>query len=373
MEEKTSEARDSRFELMRIIAMIMIVAFHLLPTIRATASNCTKTDDLFFNCFGCWGILGVYLFVLISCYFSFHHNTSCDQNIKTNCLKSIWNKKVCGIVIMTAFYIFVNIILIPSYSTVSHALRVFTEGLICDPIFLRRYWFVIAYIFLQFSLPLLNRLPVTKKLFVFCNILLIISSVSSGGGILNDAMQFILVAIFFKHVVKLQNVKEFFRRYAVPGFLLVTTLLLVASFTCQYLQEEIITKNASNASIAEVAHTIIFTVFNFGRFSYFLVIDAAFIFFVFLKIRPLSSRCINYVASLMFGIYLFHEFPGCPVKITAVRMARTISSNNIIVYLTAVLIIFLSGMIVEVIRKYIFIYIRSLLFKNDYVNHHQIS
>ena len=57
--------RNSRVELLRIISMILIVAFH------ATRMGCIETSQPFYIYFsgivlGSWGILGVDIFVIIS-------------------------------------------------------------------------------------------------------------------------------------------------------------------------------------------------------------------------------------------------------------------------------------------------------------------
>lgn len=59
--------RDSKFELLRIIAMVLIVAYHVSGSI--SIMNLSAFDSVAILLFGSWGILGVNVFVLLSCYF----------------------------------------------------------------------------------------------------------------------------------------------------------------------------------------------------------------------------------------------------------------------------------------------------------------
>ena len=88
--------RNSRVELLRIISMILIVAFH------ATRMGCIETSQPFYIYFsgivlGSWGILGVDIFVIISSYFLV------DQNFKS--------QRLINIAFQTFTYLFLYFVL----------------------------------------------------------------------------------------------------------------------------------------------------------------------------------------------------------------------------------------------------------------------
>lgn len=81
MEHKQiANARDSRIELLRVIAMFFIVLFHVALSIK-WYHNPSMEEWLFINAIGDWGILGVNTFVIISCYFELTKQTSDNIDI----------------------------------------------------------------------------------------------------------------------------------------------------------------------------------------------------------------------------------------------------------------------------------------------------
>mgnify|MGYP004625204795 CR=1 FL=1 len=84
--------RQSNYELMRIVAMLMIIAFHLCRLYTPEVYERVFSLNQFFSIIlGSWGLLGVDIFFLLSAYFSID-------------AKQFKTEKLCNIAILTALY-----------------------------------------------------------------------------------------------------------------------------------------------------------------------------------------------------------------------------------------------------------------------------
>jgi len=340
-------SRDSRFELLRIFAMMMIVSYHLFP-VAISHLDCTSVDSCFLRLFGSWGILGVDLFVLISCYFSFSKG---DTVLDSKRFSSVWNKKVKGIVLQTAFYLLSYFILLSFSTSPLNSLYRFSVGILSNQL----YWFVPAYIVLQFCIPLIKGIPASKNMFILSNILLLVSNICSGYDIIDDACQLLFIAMFFLQALKLPQLSRFFHKYALLGFISLTGFMVSSFFLQDFLITGAAVGNSRLATLSNVVNgSILPRLSIFDRYSYLMAVDSVFLFFVVLRIKPFSNRIINYLASLMLGVYLFHENPYSPVKLLSISLFKSAFNSGILVFVVSVLAIMIVGMIVEQIRKWLF-------------------
>lgn len=140
MENKGKAGRKSNIELMRIIAMIMIVFYHY--KIHADNGNFAyssfSTNKIIAILLGSWGSVGVYMFLAISSYFL----------TRTNELQIY---KVVSLLIKTSFFgivilIISNVTGITTFSVIKTIKAAFGA-------LIYQYWFITLYIFLLLLSP----------------------------------------------------------------------------------------------------------------------------------------------------------------------------------------------------------------------------
>lgn len=271
-------------------------------------------------------------------------------------VKGIWHKKIKIIVMQTFMYIFAFTLFVPILTgvTLVDMLKVFITRMVNDPLYTDGYWFIGAFIALQLALPYLKKLPVSKELFLIDNILLFLSSQSNSKGFIPAAVHFILIAVFLLHVMKMPKLDEFFHKYAGVGFLLITLSMLAYTTCMSLINRNGFLSTGIAAYIGYFLNVIVSHAVYFHRCSYLVVIDSMFLFYCFLKMKSFRSKWLNAIASLMFGVYLFHQCPGYDIpSITVEELSKHIT-NNTLLFCLSVLLIMVAGMTVETIRKGLF-------------------
>ncbi|MGE5410485.1 MAG: acyltransferase family protein, partial [Clostridiales bacterium] len=140
---KTSKTRDTNIELLRIIAMMMIVAHHYIWHGEALKQTALYSSNWFFS----WTIEAICV-VAVNCYVLISSYYLVNSQFKINRLIKIWLQ-------------------ILFYSTVIYLILVATgfehlsiKNLVtsCLPILTNRYWFATVYIALYIFSPFLNTL-----------------------------------------------------------------------------------------------------------------------------------------------------------------------------------------------------------------------
>ena len=172
MEKRNKKIRDSKFEILRIIAMILIVAHHFsvhgfdLSQVEAFSYNKIIIDILSLG-----GKLGVNLFVFISAYFMV------DSEFKF--------KRLIKIVGETWFYSIIIIILFKTILTPVSEIKIKQIVKSVFPINSGAYWFMTDYVLLMIISPLLNNIikSFDKKLFKKNVIILLFLAVCISGTI----------------------------------------------------------------------------------------------------------------------------------------------------------------------------------------------
>lgn len=139
--------RDSRFELLRIVSMFLIILFHFeyfSQTWRVGSTN-NFFDNLLIASYLPFGKLGVYLFIMITGYF---------VGSKQYSIKKSWNK-VITIWSQTWFYSVIIFFILIGGGLLNFNVRQFISA--CLPFLTDQYWFVDAYIILLLLIPFINK------------------------------------------------------------------------------------------------------------------------------------------------------------------------------------------------------------------------
>lgn len=267
--------RNSSFELLRILAMFIIVLYHTylynLPDLRCP-------DHPIISSFFPLLHIGVPLFVLISGYFG---------------IKPTWKGLLTILSVVVVYH--VPLLL---YHDIRHGFNLHSVLFISDATF---YWFVRAYIFLYITSPVLNHALQSmskKKCIAWISTMLIISvyfgyfdkeGVLSGYSLLNFWLIY-SIGFYIRNHMRMEDMHV---RYLLMAFVLLNILFF---FSLYY--------SLNNAPIFD---RIMRLSFNYNSIG--LILNAIIIFLLFTKIRINNSKTINYISSSMFAVYIIHEQP----------------------------------------------------------------
>lgn len=277
--------RNSNLELLRIIAMLMIVAHHFEVYGVGFSTGQTLTD-YYNSIFISFGKVGVVLFMMISAWFL------CDKKVKKSRIISVWLKTL----IYSATIGFIIKLFAPSL--IPAGKRLLFNFL---PISTCHYWFVTAYIFVLVISPVLNMVVEKLSKYQLRHLLLffvvmwgVIYSFTEVqalfSGFLELTFVYLLTAYLKRHY-KLKTKRYYF--FAVL-FLLLCHLFSVAlgTFLPEALQVRL--------NISGPLH------FVYSMYPVVLFLSVE-IFLLFLTLKPRYNARINCISSLTFDVYLVHE------------------------------------------------------------------
>lgn len=278
-----NKTRNSSLDLLRIIAMFMVVLLHLLGKGGCLSSSNENIKHLsyFLEAFS---IGAVNIYVLISGYFLYDSKFSWKKVVK------LWSQVL--------FYslLFFAIFYVCGYN--------FTKKDILFSIFpvmtKQNYWFVTCYLFMYIMSPFLNVLLINlnkKQHFHLCLILFLVFPVISvilpfeslldattGYGII----WFIIIYIFASY---LKKYKIKFNKLYILGYLVLCLCIFLIYIISQHF----------NLSLFE----------RFYRYNSFFVFTSALCIFIAFNQMNIKNKkvikSISFFAPLTFGVYLIHE------------------------------------------------------------------
>lgn len=301
--------RNSIFELVRIIAMLFIVVYHLLLFCVAPQ----YPDQPLFKGLQIPLHIGVLLFVLISGYFG---------------IKCTFKGLFKLIMMVVVYYIPITLSTdLLGGSSIKYIIK--------DCLFISYspYWFIRTYICLYIFSPVLNKYleGITAKqrnlliaslgfISVYLGTSMGDSSLSNGKNLINFALLYVLGNTLFVYKHKWERWSN---RLLIPSYLLLN-LLLVSSY-CLF----------ANTFISKVIWRI-----SFPYCSPILIINALLFFIIFAKYQ-LSSKMINTIASSMFAVYLIHCQPFIEKVViakVATMMFGLIGSNVLLTIVSIILL-----------------------------------
>lgn len=289
--------RDSRFELLRIISMLLIVASHFsLQSVVSWNHINTPLEAVKLLYFDVLGQPGAIVFFIISGYFAFQSDDFAMQKEKAkNQVKKTWSK--------TWFYSVSILILVwlifgrPSLKQIAMAVLPFS---------FTEYWFISCYIILIAISPWLNKLIKTMQYNEFRDLLIVLFILMFpallNGGIINNlvlAFAGYLSGAFIKRFKdRIDNISNKTVVWTMVG----VYVLMLISVAC--------------------AKMIGISMYHSGHFTHFPLsyILALCVFILFSRMKPFKNKTINLLASGAFAVYL----------ITVHQLMVPILWNNII-------------------------------------------
>jgi len=135
--------RWSNFELLRIVAMLMIISYHYAVHGYADyIDNVRFSQRVYLEMFSMFGKIGVNLFVLVTGYFGIENNNNIARIIKLEC--------------QTLFFSVYPVIILGVLKLYRGTLKNIVKA--CFPVIFNEYWFITAFVILLLFKPWLNKL-----------------------------------------------------------------------------------------------------------------------------------------------------------------------------------------------------------------------
>lgn len=328
--------RESNFELLRIIAMLMIITFHVQQKIVAEDPMIYK---FFLRTIGSGGgVIGVTLFVMIFAWFSVDDFNSNKAIIK-----------VVSTIIHTVWYLlgFLGAYLIYSGISGKNILKSLIEceiNGIMEPFWMARYWFVTAYIFLVLLAPVLNKMLHSISIRELRFILLIFAIILIAAPFLNIEISYIKDIVMF---IFIYTLTAYIKWGKAP--ILNTKYYLIISAILLFV---IVFANGIHIFLPEsIGNVLEISIGYTGRYSVPLILSAAALFIFFSGINVKYCKWINSIAALTFDVYLFHENPVMNITRYLYGLNLFDGIKKLIVSIGIVPVLFIGGCIIGILTR----------------------
>ena len=350
--QKNGKTRDTNMELLRIVAMFMVIIQHcigrglLLGNPHISISNLVLIRIL-----DSLAQVANASFIFITGYYMI--------NKKFN-LKRILN--LWGKTILYSLIIFIICSILGMQTDILKSIFPVTFG---------DYWFISAYVALYFLLPILNILlnKLTHKQFKYFLITLIvmfgvIRVISNPGGIFTGnifpVVMFYLIGAYIRKYVQVKPKGWYFTKY----------FLLTIIFVLTYIIVEIIQKTTTNSYI----YTRLYYVLDGLRKDECIILVAMAICF-FMKFKTINikstllNKLIGFVSPSIFSIYIIHESLTLRDYIwqNAGLMNYANSWMMIPYILFVVLVVFLICLLIDLLRRGTYTLLKKISFVNKLV------
>lgn len=284
--QSDKKVRNSNLECMRIVCMLLIVAYHYC--MHGNGNGILRTESSWNHVwailFGSWPEIGVYGFVMISSYFLSEQ-------------KGIKSKKAVVMVIQAFLFSMMISAIVFGLRLEPFSLAVFLKEALTP--YYSQYWFVTTYLIFYLISPILGggvKYLSNRELRASCVILTALIPVynmfvPNYHGSLVDFVYIYVVTVYLKN-----NKDNFFQRNAVKGFLITSAviilLLITAMLVGTHLNSELIINNMSRL---------------YGTLNPLTAADTFFFFYIFLNRKVFYSKFVNKIAGATLGVYILHE------------------------------------------------------------------
>lgn len=304
----TNGPRQSNIELLRIIAMFLVLVVHAdfwalgSPTIKDFSSNTLSafTRTLIESI----SIVCVNVFILISGWFGIRPSL----------------KGFCNFVFQCVFFLFgiYTILLATGYTQLT------IKGIAGCLCLTSANWFIRAYVGLYIIAPILN----------------IFIERSS-----KRTIELFMIAFFiFQTIWGWSNAAKFFEQgYSTFSFI---GLYILARYTRQYANRKLISKGGIIYILSAITNTLLYFFLQkvnikIDAYSYInplIIIASLGLLMHFSNLKIGHSRVINWIAKSSFGVFLLHSNPNIGEPIFKVQMINLFENYNGLYYLAVTLL-----------------------------------
>ena len=278
--------RDSSLEVLRIIAMILIVLHHLsVHWWFYFDTTYLHLPEIWLNIIAIWWTIWNNIFVLISWYFLIKSDFSWGKFVK----------KLLKLVLEVSFYSFMLYIIcvwfITWFSNIS------LKWIIDSITPFNNYRFFDAYILLYLLVPFLNKWLLQLSASKHCILIILLMLMN-------------IVMLNFLYSER-SNLFWFITVYVISSYIRlywskmpIKSCIFYSIFSSFIAVSIVLLKRLSITGFEAVT-----TVHQYKNYNIFLFASALFLFLAFTKIKIKNNKNINMLASAAFGVYLIHESP----------------------------------------------------------------
>ena len=351
--------RQSNFELLRIVAIIMIIVHHIfchcinnqiLSINSATTGEMFSDPILYKRLSICeiattFGKIGNNLFLILSGYFLIDKKIDIMKVSK----KLLFEMLFVSIIFTVVSFFYVEL----TNGDAGIHLRYFNSGW-----WFIGYYFIVILIARCFLNKYISQMNVKEYLSVIMALFAIVS-IQYVRNMFKDISEVIPIAAtgalmyLIGGFIKLYNPFKKTKTIFILLILVLTNILL-------YMSYHISVKNLLHRSGSSF-HQVIY---SYEEYAIPCVIIAICLFELFRRMHIPSSRIINYIASSTFIIYLIHDHPLGRNQFYRIKWVKLLYEQNygkfILMLFVVVLIVFLLGIILNVIYHFVSILLKRL-------------
>ncbi len=281
---KENKTRESNFELLRIICMILIIMHHYALYSGFNFSTDITINRIIVQIITIGGKIGVNVFILITGYFMVNGKFKA--------------KKIINLVLQVFTYTFIFLIINCCLNNEVSLQQIIKSIL---PVIYSHYWFITSYIVLYIISPYINKLINSMNKKEFTMIILILVTIES------------LTKTFLAAKIAGSNLVWFVTLYLIGAYINKYYKAHTYSLKIDYI-------GAISSYIIIILSVIVLDVlaqkislfrgrelFFSGMTSFFALANAMFLFLLFKNINIGKNKIINTISSTVLGIYIIHE------------------------------------------------------------------
>lgn len=278
------------------------------------------------------GILGVACFTFVSANFLIE-----SSRIKT--------EKILKIVLETIFYSMIIGIVLDKLELVHFGMKEVVKSLLT--IITGEYWYISSYIMLYILHPFLNDFiknsskEKLKLLVIILSIIILLWRMIYNKADISG-LDILVTMYLFMGLLKKQD-NNWFERNRYKGFLITTILVYVLTVGINILgtilDSNIILENSK---------------FFVTRSSILLILDGAFLFYIFKNLKIKNNKIINTLASSSLGVYIIHEsrFMKSILYDTVLNVGYFFEKWYFVFYMVLVVIsIYIIAVLIDLLRQ----------------------
>ena len=342
--------RNYGVDLLRIIAMYMVVVLHVL----GKGGILYSLEKMSISYEVAW-FLEIAAYCAVNCYALISGYVGITSRYKLSSILLLWAQVIFYTVLMTfAFSVFM-----PDVITVKHIIRAFL------PATFNQYWYFTAYVILFFMIPFINEgMKVMKK--EVLKLMLVVMTIL-----------FSFISIFTSHdyfmlnngysalwLVYLYMLGGYIGKYGIltkiskPVLFMMYVLGVVATWTSKFVFEYFSLKivDRSNIFVSYLSPTILFCAI------------ALLLLFSRLEIKGVLKKIVLVLSPATFGVYLFHTHPLFWVNVWANSFKPFLEFSPLVLgvsVLGVAVVIYVSLSLVDILRNKIFalLKIRNVVMK----------
>lgn len=330
-----TKMRNSNIELLRIIAIILVVfshfcyhgAGHILPNMEFGINRFILEAFTLGN-------IGIVLFMLITGYFLIDSN---KLNIE----------KILKLILQVLFYSVLIYIMLVLLNFESFSIKNMIHSLL--PITYKGYWFFTAYIILYLFHPYINKFLNGLKRKEYLNYIILMFAIFSVLATITRSnyygSELILFLMFYSIGGYLNKYKDNKFKNCNNKVMLISIITIILSIIFIDLLREYKIINLTNS------------IYLLEKNSPFLIMFSIALFDKFTRKKTCENNLINKISSLVFGVYLIHDnqFLRYIIWGDIFKVEYYSKSPYLVLYMISVIIvIILSCFIIEYLRKTIF-------------------